>query len=209
MCGIVGIVDAGGVSLPIYYALFALQHRGQESAGISTYDGILFYKYKGQGLVADVFDEDVLESLQGNIGVGHVRYPTTGANLPENVQPFNFRFKNHFFAIAHNGNLINARTLRQEFERKGEIFSTTTDTELIASAIVDEFRRSENIVDAIVHCMRVLEGSYSVVLGPLLVGGTMNSVTVRQKAAKIAMVKSFLIIVSPPLLLEQCTNSLC
>jgi len=164
MCGIVGIVDAGGVSFSLYYALFALQHRGQESAGISTYDGSRFYKYKGQGLVAEVFDEDILEFLDGNVGVGHVRYPTTGGNLPENVQPFNFRFKNHFFAIAHNGNLINARALREEFERKGEIFSTTTDTELIASAIVDEFRRSENIIDAIVHCMRILRGSYSVVL---------------------------------------------
>lgn len=170
MCGIVGIVDAGGVSLSIYYALFALQHRGQESAGISTFDGTRFYKFKGQGLVADVFDEDVLDFLQGNVGVGHVRYPTSGANLPENVQPFNFRFKNHFFAIAHNGNLINAQALRQEFERKGEIFSTTTDTELIASAIVDEFRRSENIVDAVVHCMRILQGSYSVVL---MVDGTL------------------------------------
>ncbi|MDD1673743.1 MAG: amidophosphoribosyltransferase, partial [Methanomicrobiales archaeon] len=82
MCGIVGIVDAGGVSFSLYYALYALQHRGQESAGITSSDGKRVYKHKGEGLVADVFNEDILESLQGGVGVGHVRYPTTGANGP-------------------------------------------------------------------------------------------------------------------------------
>ena len=108
MCGIVGIVDAGGVSHSLYYALFALQHRGQESAGISTWDGSSFYKYKGMGLVSEVFSEQNLRDLKGHVGVGHVRYPTTGANLPENTQPFNFRFQDHHFAIAYNGNLVNA-----------------------------------------------------------------------------------------------------
>ena len=164
MCGIVGIVDAGGVSHPLYYALFALQHRGQESAGISTWDGASFYKYKGMGLVAEVFTEQTLRDLKGNIGVGHVRYPTTGANLPENTQPFNFRFQDHHFAIAYNGNLVNADELRTGFEQQGEIFSTTTDTEVVASTIVDEFRRSGKIEEAIIHCMHVLRGSYSVIL---------------------------------------------
>jgi len=164
MCGIVGIVDAGGVSHPLYYALFALQHRGQESAGISTWDGASFYKYKGMGLVAEVFTEQTLRDLKGTIGVGHVRYPTTGANLPENTQPFNFRFQDHHFAIAYNGNLVNADELRTGFEQQGEIFSTTTDTEVVASTIVDEFRRSGKIEEAIIHCMHVLRGSYSVIL---------------------------------------------
>jgi amidophosphoribosyltransferase len=164
MCGIVGIVDAGDVAVPLYYALYALQHRGQESAGISTFDGLRFYKHKGPGLVGDVFSEDDLASLRGGIGVGHVRYPTTGANLPENVQPFNFRFKDHFFAIAHNGNLVNTKELRAEFEQLGEIFSTSTDTEVIASVIAHEYRRSNNIEDAIILCMRRLRGSYAVVL---------------------------------------------
>ena len=164
MCGIVGIVDAGGVSHPLYYALFALQHRGQESAGISTYDGASFFKYKGMGLVAEVFSEQILRDLKGNVGVGHVRYPTTGANLPENTQPFNFRFQDHYFAIAYNGNLVNAAGLRAGFEQQGEIFSTTTDTEVVASTIVDEFRRTGKIEDAIIHCMHVLRGSYSVIL---------------------------------------------
>jgi amidophosphoribosyltransferase len=164
MCGIVGIVDAGGVSHPLYYALFALQHRGQESAGISTWDGTFFHKYKGMGLVAEVFTEQILSELPGHIGVGHVRYPTTGANLPENTQPFNFRFRDHHFAIAYNGNLVNAEELRNEFEADGEIFSTTTDTEIVASTIVDEFRKSGKIEEAIIHCMHTLRGSYSVVL---------------------------------------------
>jgi amidophosphoribosyltransferase len=164
MCGIVGIVDAGGVSQPLYYALFALQHRGQESAGISTWDGSSFYKYKGMGLVSEVFSEQTLRDLKGHVGIGHVRYPTTGANLPENSQPFNFRFQDRHFAIAYNGNLVNAEELRTEFEQAGEIFSTTTDTEVVASTIVDEFRRSGKIEEAIIHCMHVLRGSYSVVL---------------------------------------------
>ncbi len=164
MCGIVGIVDAGGVSHPLYYALFALQHRGQESAGISTWDGSDFHKYKGMGLVSEVFTDQVLSELPGRVGVGHVRYPTTGANLPENTQPFNFRFRDHHFAVAYNGNLVNAAELRNDFEQQGEIFSTTTDTEVVASTLVDEFRRSGKIEEAIIHCMHVLRGSYSVIL---------------------------------------------
>jgi amidophosphoribosyltransferase len=164
MCGIVGIADAGGVSFSLYHALYALQHRGQESAGISTYHEGSFYKHKGQGLVGEVFGESVLQGLKGTVGVGHVRYPTTGANLPENTQPFNFRFNDHFFALAHNGNLVNAAQLRADYERAGEIFSTTTDTEVIASVIVDEYRKGHSIQDAIVLCMHKIRGSYSVVL---------------------------------------------
>jgi amidophosphoribosyltransferase len=116
------------------------------------------------GLVSEVFSEQILKDLKGHVGIGHVRYPTTGANLPENTQPFNFRFQDHHFAVAYNGNLVNAEGLRTEFEQQGEIFSTTTDTEVVASTIVDEFRRSGRIEDAIIHCMHVLRGSYSVIL---------------------------------------------
>jgi amidophosphoribosyltransferase len=200
MCGIVGIVDAGGVSHSLYYALFALQHRGQESAGISTWDGSSFYKYKGMGLVSEVFSDQNLGELKGHIGIGHVRYPTTGANLPENSQPFNFRFQDHHFAIAYNGNLVNAKELRTEFEQQGEIFSTTTDTEVVASTIVDEFRRSGKIEEAIIHCMHVLRGSYSVVLmldgilyafrdpvgiKPLCIGTTENGFIVASESVAI------------------------
>ena len=112
MCGIVGIVDAGGVSIQLYYAMYALQHRGQESAGITTYDGTTLYKFKGQGLVADVFSPAILSDLKGTAGIGHVRYPTTGSNLPENIQPLNFQFKNRSISLAHNGNLVNTKELR-------------------------------------------------------------------------------------------------
>jgi amidophosphoribosyltransferase len=164
MCGIVGIRDAGGVSFSIYYALFALQHRGQESAGISTFDGTKPYKHRGQGLVAEVFNPAILRGLEGNVGIGHVRYPTTGANMPENAQPFNFLFRDHIISIAHNGNLVNARELRDEYEARGQIFCTTTDTELIAKVITDEMSNSGCIEDAVHRCMRILRGSYSVAM---------------------------------------------
>jgi amidophosphoribosyltransferase len=164
MCGIVGIVDAGGVSIQLYYALYALQHRGQESAGISTFDGTNLHKFKGNGLVADVFSPSILSDLKGNAGIGHVRYPTTGANLPENIQPLNFQFKDHFISVAHNGNLVNTCEIRAEFEQAGQIFTTTTDTEVIAKILMDEISRSGIVEDAVQVCMRKLQGSYSVVM---------------------------------------------
>jgi amidophosphoribosyltransferase len=164
MCGIVGIRDAGGVSFELYYALYALQHRGQESAGISTYDGTQLHKHKGQGLVAEVFDPAILTGLEGPVGIGHVRYPTTGANRPENAQPFNFLYRDHIISIAHNGNLVNASELRDEYECRGQIFCSTTDTELIAKVITDEMSSSGCIEDSVHRCMRLLRGSYSVVM---------------------------------------------
>ena len=164
MCGIVGIVDAGGVSIQLYYAMYALQHRGQESAGISTFDGTSLRKFKGQGLVADVFSPAVLKDLQGTAGIGHVRYPTTGANLPENIQPLNFQFQDHFISVAHNGNLVNTCELRREYEQAGQIFTTTTDTEIIAKILMEEISASNCVEDAVNLCMKRLEGSYSVVI---------------------------------------------
>jgi amidophosphoribosyltransferase len=164
MCGIVGIVDAGGVSIQLYYALYALQHRGQESAGISTFDGTNLHKFKGSGLVADVFSPSVLSDLRGTAGIGHVRYPTTGSNLPENTQPLNFQFKDHFISLAHNGNLVNTCEIRSEYEQAGQIFTTTTDTEIIAKILMDEISRSGCVEDAVRICMRRLIGSYSVVM---------------------------------------------
>jgi amidophosphoribosyltransferase len=164
MCGIVGIVDGGGVSFPLYYALYALQHRGQESAGISTYDGEVLHKHKGQGLVAEVFDESILKGLQGTVGIGHVRYPTTGAKIPENIQPFNVNYRDRKIGIAHNGNLVNSEELREYYAQRGQIFCTTTDTEVIANIIAEEMRKSSDVADAVLLCMKRLRGSYSVVL---------------------------------------------
>jgi amidophosphoribosyltransferase len=164
MCGIVGIVDAGGVSIQLYYALYALQHRGQESAGISTFDGTNLHKFKGNGLVADVFSPAVLSDLKGSSGIGHVRYPTTGARLPENIQPLNFQFQEHFISVAHNGNLVNTCELRAEYEQAGQIFTTTTDTEIIAKILIDAISNSGSVEDAVRFCMKKLVGSYAVVI---------------------------------------------
>ena len=164
MCGIVGIVDAGGVSIQLYYALYALQHRGQESAGISTFDGSHLHKFKGNGLVADVFSPPVLTDLKGTAGVGHVRYPTTGKNLPENIQPLNFQFQEHFISIAHNGNLVNTVELRANYERAGQIFITTTDTEIIAKILINALSNSGSVEDAVSLCMHKLVGSYATIM---------------------------------------------
>ncbi|HOB17178.1 MAG TPA: amidophosphoribosyltransferase [Candidatus Methanoculleus thermohydrogenotrophicum] len=163
MCGIVGIVDAGGVSFPLYYALYALQHRGQESAGISTFEGTTLYTYKAQGLVAEVFNSHTLEGLHGNAGIGHVRYPVSGSTVPENVQPFNFRYRGLDLSIAHNGNLVNAAEIREEYERRGQIFCTATDAEVIGNIIAEALRTSKSMEDAVRLCMRRLRGSYAIV----------------------------------------------
>ncbi len=163
MCGIVGIVDAGGVSFPLYYALYALQHRGQESAGISTFEGTTLYTHKAQGLVAEVFDHDTLEGLRGDAGIGHVRYPTAEAKVPENVQPFNFRYRGLDLSIAHNGNLVNTAEIREEYEHRGQIFCTSSDTEIIGNIIAEALRTSKSMEDAVRLCMRRLRGSYAIV----------------------------------------------
>ena len=164
MCGIVGIVDSGDVSFPLYYALYALQHRGQESAGIATFDGQTLFKAKSSGLVAEVFDKEILCGLKGGTGLGHVRYPTTGEKALENIQPFTFTFRGRKMALAHNGNLVNSLVLREEYEKRGQIFCTTTDTEVIGNIIADEYRVSADITEAVAMCMRRLQGSYSVVM---------------------------------------------
>ena len=164
MCGIVGIRSTADVSFSLYYALYALQHRGQESAGIATFNGSDLCKHKDYGLVYEVFSEQTLKSLEGNVGVGHVRYPTTGENLPENIQPFLFKFRGHVIAIAHNGNLVNYRELRAQFEDRGQIFWSTSDTEIISKIITESIRKGGSIEDAVKKCMALLKGSYSVVM---------------------------------------------
>ncbi len=164
MCGIVGISSTSDVSFSLYYALYALQHRGQESAGIATYNGTGVSKHKGNGLVAEVFNESTLASLTGTVGIGHVRYPTTGERRPENIQPFLFTYRGHVIAIAHNGNLVNYRELRTYFEDKGQIFWSTSDTEIISKIITESVRSGGTIEDAVRKCMECLKGSYSVVM---------------------------------------------
>ena len=131
MCGIVGISNHKDAARLTYLALYALQHRGEESAGIIVSSGKKVKHHKAMGLVGDVFEEKDMKSLRGDLAIGHVRYSTTGSNNPKNIQPFLVRHKKSQIAIAHNGNLINPLKLRNEMEIKGSIFQSTMDSEII------------------------------------------------------------------------------
>lgn len=162
-CGVFGIyAPERKVSEIIFYGLQALQHRGQESAGIAVSDGEDILVFKDLGLVAQVFNEQNIVPLMGHIGIGHTRYSTSGKNIWRNSQPIYRMFKNESFAVAHNGNLINIRKLRKEQAAKGIKFETTTDTEVIASLI--EGSESDNIEDAVKEATSRLKGSYSLLI---------------------------------------------
>lgn len=144
-----------------YLALYALQHRGQESAGIVTADGDRFERRAGMGEVADVFSRDVLSQLPGNCAIGHVRYSTSGASHAANAQPFLMRHHRGPIGLAHNGNLVNAAGVRSELEAEGSIFQTTSDSEVVLHLAA---RASPaDVVDALVASLRQLRGAYSLV----------------------------------------------
>ena len=166
-CGVFGVYSrsASDLASMTYYALFALQHRGQESAGIVLNDDGVFTYAKGEGLVSEVFHPENLRSLgKGNIAVGHVRYATTGARLQQNIQPLIVNHHKGRMALCHNGNLANSYTLRRELEEKGAIFHTTTDSEVISYIIVQERLRQGSIEKAVSSAMELIEGAYSLVI---------------------------------------------
>ncbi len=169
-CGVFGAYDltGGNVAASIYYGLFALQHRGQESAGIAVSDteGIKgnIDSAKGMGLVNEVFNAENIEKLKGNIGVGHVRYSTTGASTAANTQPLVLNYVKGTLALAHNGNLVNTAELRNELAFTGAIFQTTIDTEVIAYLIARERIKTHNVEMAVVNAMKRLKGAYSLVI---------------------------------------------
>lgn len=169
-CGVFGIYDFDGndVASSIYYGLFALQHRGQESAGIAvsqTYGPKgKVASYKGMGLVNEVFTPEVLSGMQGDIGVGHVRYSTAGSSTRENAQPLVLNYVKGTLALAHNGNLINANELRHELEYSGAIFQTTIDSEVIAYHIARERLNTHTAEDAVRRACQKLKGAYALVV---------------------------------------------
>lgn len=169
-CGVFGIYDrdGGNVASSIYYGLFALQHRGQESCGIAVSDtgaGKAKVKSKkGLGLVNDVFDEEALGKLNGNIGVGHVRYSTAGASRVENAQPLVINYRKGTLCIAHNGNLVNAIELRDELSETGAIFQTTIDSEVIAYLIARERIHAATAQEAVIAAMKKIRGAYALVV---------------------------------------------
>ncbi|MDA3845158.1 MAG: amidophosphoribosyltransferase [Vallitaleaceae bacterium] len=147
-----------------YYGLFALQHRGQESAGIAVNSkGTILYR-KEMGLVTEVFDDVVLDYLKGHSAIGHVRYSTTGGNSAENAQPLVLKYTKGHMALAHNGNLTNARKLRDELENVGTIFQTSTDSEVIAALLSRARIKYNTIEDALVEVMTKVEGAYSLLV---------------------------------------------
>lgn len=169
-CGVFGMydMDGGDVASTIYYGLFSLQHRGQESCGIavSRTDGPLrnSSSVKGMGLVNEVFHADNLEKMKGDIGVGHVRYSTAGASTAENIQPLVLNYIKGTLSMAHNGNLVNALDLRQELELSGAIFQTTIDSEVIAYLIARERLKVGKVEEAVKEAMTKIQGAYSLVV---------------------------------------------
>ncbi|HEY3379541.1 MAG TPA: amidophosphoribosyltransferase [Armatimonadota bacterium] len=164
-CGVFG-VHAPGHDVPriTFFGLFALQHRGQESAGIAVTDGQQFGLVRDMGLVSQVFDEDALTSLHGSIAIGHTRYSTTGSSLVCNAQPLIVETRFGPMGLAHNGNLVNTTTLRQELEAFGVQFQTTTDSEVIAQLIAYEAKTQPSLIDAVKAAMGRMKGAYSIVL---------------------------------------------
>ncbi len=166
-CGVFGIFapNRQDVASTAYYALFALQHRGQESAGIVVNDDGVFRTHKDVGLVNDVFKAEELKALgEGNMAIGHVRYSTTGAGARENAQPIVVNHLKGNMALAHNGNLVNAFELRTELENGGSIFHTTSDSEVISYIITKERVRTHSIEEAVLKAMDKLQGAYSIVV---------------------------------------------
>ena len=176
MCGIVAVADHRDAAGLAYLGLFALQHRGQESAGIATaFKGALLDR-RGMGLAAEVFAGDALQALKGRSAVGHVRYSTTGSSRIENAQPLVMRGPRGPLAVAHNGNLTNAEELRGKLEERGSIFHTTTDSEGILHLIA---RHRGPLEDAILGALRQVEGAFSLVFLSLGSSGAGKVVAVR------------------------------
>ena len=161
-CGVFGIFGHANAAELTYYGLYALQHRGQESAGIVAYDGKQFRIHKGMGLVPQIFDGEVLHGLVGNVAVGHTRYSTTGSSHLRNAQPLTVDCGRGQIAIAHNGNLTNAAFLRDELEAKGSIFQTTVDSEIILHLLAQPTDNGDE--SSLARAMRRIEGAYSLVI---------------------------------------------
>ena len=165
-CGVFGIFSDGTIppAYACYNGLLALQHRGQESCGIAvTDDGVIDY-HKNMGLVTEVFNNSILDSLPGQMGISHVRYSTAGGSVLENAQPLVMRYVKGTLAVAHNGNLTNAVEIRRELERTGAIFQTTIDSEVICYVIARERLKCHSVEEAVAAAMQKIKGAYSLLV---------------------------------------------
>ncbi|HKJ65268.1 MAG TPA: amidophosphoribosyltransferase, partial [Desulfopila sp.] len=161
-CGVCGIFGHDDSAKLTYFGLYALQHRGQESAGIVSSDGDSVNSYKNMGLVPEVFSEAILQQLPGHLSIGHVRYSTTGASNIVNAQPLMVNHKGTTLAVAHNGNLVNSVELRQELEEKGSIFQTTMDSEIVLHLMARTAHLG--LEKALWESFSILQGAYSLLL---------------------------------------------
>jgi amidophosphoribosyltransferase len=160
-CGLFGVFGRPDAAQLTYFGLHALQHRGQESAGIAVWDGDRISCHTGMGLVSDVFRPEVLRTLQGKAAIGHVRYSTTGSSRIENAQPLLRSYARGQVAVAHNGNLVNAQLLRDEYEAHGHIFTSTTDTEIVLHLLAKPSHQMKS--DPLSHVLNHIQGSFSLV----------------------------------------------
>ena len=175
-CAVVGVVNVPEAAKYCYLGLYAMQHRGQEGAGIVSTNGKQVFAHRDTGLVADVFSGEALTGLEGSLAIGHTRYATFGRKDKSNLQPLSANFLNSSFSIAHNGNLVNARSIRDRLEKEGSIFSTTSDTETFLHLIA-KAKDKQSIVNRVIEAARQVEGAYS-----LVVKSGQNLIAVRDPA---------------------------
>lgn len=161
-CGVFAVYGNEDAARIAFFGLFALQHRGQESAGIASADGCQVLERKGMGLASEVFREDSLSKLPGNLAIGHVRYSTTGSSVISNAQPFLVHHGEEYYALAHNGNIVNAAALRSELEERGSIFQSTMDSEVIVHLMATHLQNG--LEEALVTALSRIEGAYSIVM---------------------------------------------
>lgn len=161
-CGVFAVYGHAEAARVAFFGLFALQHRGQESAGITSADGCRVWEHRGMGLASEVFREDILAKLPGNFAIGHVRYSTTGSSVLSNAQPFLVHHADEYYALAHNGNIVNALELRSELERRGAIFQSTMDSEVIFHLMAPYMK--EGLEAALIKALARVEGAYSIVM---------------------------------------------
>ena len=162
-CAVIGVINHPDAAKYCYLGLYALQHRGQEGTGIAATDGKVMNLHRQMGLVADVYSEELLNSLSGDAAIGHNRYATFGSKSWQNLQPFMAAFSDNSYAIAHNGNLVNAQELKIELEKKGAIFSASSDTEVILHLIAHACEKGG--ISAKLKCaLSRVQGAYSLVV---------------------------------------------
>lgn len=161
-CGVFGVFNVKNASELTYYALHAMQHRGQEGCGIVTTDGTRLYGHRGVGMVKEIFHEQELRYCKGDFAIGHVRYSTAGGSGPNNVQPFMFNHSTGDFGLCHNGNIVNSKQIREKLEMNGSIFQSTSDTEILAHLIKKDVTKSR--IEAIKEALNTLKGGFAFIV---------------------------------------------